>query len=61
MSIKELFAKIHNLPNIVNVIYNEDHIWIGEFTKMPEEIKVLNFSEAYIQNWSDHPQIVFYI
>lgn len=61
MTIKELFERVRNLPNVVNVIYNDNHIWIGEFTKMPEEVKMLCFSEAYIQDWSDNPQIVFYI
>ena len=41
MTIKELFDTVEHLPKLVNVITQEGkHIFIGEYDKMPEELRM---------------------
>ncbi len=62
MLIKDLYEYVEGLPTLINVIDQEDnHIWIGEIDRTPEEIKMRSFSKAYIRDWGANPQITFYI
>ena len=62
MTIKDLYEKVGNLPTTLNVIDQEgNHPWIGPYDKTPEEIRLLIFSKAYIYDWGDTKQIIFYI
>ena len=41
MTIKELFDTVEHLTKLVNVINAEGrHLFIGEYDKMPEELKL---------------------
>ena len=62
MVIKDLFESVKGLPDQLNVIDKDgNHLWVGNYQRTPEEIKMLGFKEAYIKNWGDNHQIIFYI
>lgn len=62
MTIKDLYEKVDNLPGDINVIDQDGrHPWIGPYDKTPEEIKLLTFIKAYLADWGDIKQIIFYI
>lgn len=62
MLIKELYEKVSGLPTYLNVVdENDNHIWIGEYDRTPEEIKMRAFEEAIIRPLFDSQQITFYV
>jgi hypothetical protein len=64
MKIKDLFELVDGLPNYINVITDkEDHLYIGAYSKAPEEIKELKFTKAILNydSWVIVDQILFYI
>ena len=62
MTIKDLYEVVGDLPKQINVINSkEEHIWIGDYGKAPEEIKMLGIKKAFLKNWGDTNQVVIYI
>lgn len=62
MTIKELFEKVEHLPRFVNVITREGkHIFIGEYDKMPEELRMRFVEHSELRHWISNPQIIIYI
>ena len=51
MTIKDLYEKMEHLPKLVNVIDHEGkHIFIGEYDRMPEEIRMRYVEHSELKN-----------
>jgi len=62
MTIKELFDTVEHLPKLVNVINAEGrHLFIGEYDKMPEELRMKYVEHSELKYWISNPQVVIYI
>lgn len=62
ITIQDIYENVGNLPTVINVITSEgEHIWIGDYDRAPEEIKMLGFEKAIMKDWTENKQIIFYI
>lgn len=62
MTIKDLFETVEHLPKFVNIIDEDgNHIFIGEYDKMPEELRLRLVEHSELKYWISNPQLVIYI
>lgn len=61
MKIKEVLEKVGGLPDIVNIVINDEHVWIGNRLETPEQYLNMKFDESCLHTQSDKPCIIFYV